>query len=118
MSSCPAGYYPVCVKEGTEPPPGSTLPGTPPGINPPPGGPPVTPPTALFEVYAIPWAAGAGIIGYSPVIMDTRTGSTRPATLDELKIAAEKTLLAIAVIENEGGTTPPTTDPKVQSVCR
>ncbi len=100
---CPPGYHPECVPDSTTPPPNG---GTPPVVE-------------LYEVYAIPWAhdlGGSGVIGYQPIILDTRTMEQRPATLDELKIAAEKTLLAIAIIEG-AGTTPPT-EAQVQKVCR
>ncbi len=75
-------------------------------------------PDKLHEVFALPWAhdlGGSGVIGYSPVIMDTRTGETRPATLDEMVIAVEKIAIAIAIIKDAGVTLP--VEPTTQRIC-
>ncbi len=105
---CQPGYVLRCVPADEIPP----------GTKPPTGKPPMNgDKDKLHEVFALPWAhdlGGSGVIGYSPVIMDTRTGATRPATLEELKIAAEKTLVAIAIIE-QPGTDPGTTT--TQRIC-
>ncbi len=106
---CEPGYVLRCVPAGEIPP------GTKPPTN---GKPPMNgDKEKLYEVFALPWAhdlGGSGVIGYSPVIMDTRTGQTRPATKDELVIALEKIGLALAIIiENEGGSVQPTT----QRIC-
>lgn len=73
----------------------------------------------LSQVFCLPWAhdlGGSGVIGYSPVIMDTRTGETRPATREEMVIAAEKILIAIAIIDSEGGAQLPV-EPSTQKIC-
>lgn len=68
----------------------------------------------LYTVFCLPWAQDlddSGVIGYAPSMMDVRTKETRPATLDELIVAAEKIALAIAIMKA------PTVQPTVQKVC-